>query len=443
MNRILLACASALALTAATAADAQTVRFTGNIKGTSTPFSVTYGVASESSGIFLTNNPLITVGGTAVTIPDLWPVLAQQQAEYNIGANFVTGWQDYYSDVETYGSLNAFFSIADLQSGAPYIESSYLQTLNGNFENLYFNEEQGYYDVSQTHRFDGVVELNLVVDFFDGYSDGMILDQRRTFQQIGNTLVYDFTPPFFGSRFGGDEWDPRFTLTASAQAFEYVTEGGDTYTVPVALITPISLIGQITRLEIGELGSLGMPVLPTSITPDNGFVFVQLVFPNTPVFFDPPVSVGYDYSVTLGSPLITRAMFPTLLGDLDGFDIFALGGGGSPLFSDVMGGDWVDFTSIGFTNGISGFSLRDINPALELDPANPTAFVTGLEFATSGTVNLTQTPVTIEWPIPGGGGGGGGGGGAGVVPEPASWAMLIAGFGLTGVAMRRRRRAMA
>jgi len=30
-------------------------------------------------------------------------------------------------------------------------------------------------------------------------------------------------------------------------------------------------------------------------------------------------------------------------------------------------------------------------------------------------------------------------GGTGAVPEPASWAMLIAGFGLTGAAMRRRR----
>jgi hypothetical protein len=28
----------------------------------------------------------------------------------------------------------------------------------------------------------------------------------------------------------------------------------------------------------------------------------------------------------------------------------------------------------------------------------------------------------------------------GIVPEPAAWAMLIAGFGLTGVAMRRRER---
>jgi uncharacterized repeat protein (TIGR03803 family) len=34
-------------------------------------------------------------------------------------------------------------------------------------------------------------------------------------------------------------------------------------------------------------------------------------------------------------------------------------------------------------------------------------------------------------------------GGTGAVPEPASWAMLIAGFGLTGAVMRRRRRMTA
>lgn len=37
----------------------------------------------------------------------------------------------------------------------------------------------------------------------------------------------------------------------------------------------------------------------------------------------------------------------------------------------------------------------------------------------------------------------GGEGEPGPVPEPASWALLIAGFGLTGAAMRRRRAAIA
>lgn len=35
-----------------------------------------------------------------------------------------------------------------------------------------------------------------------------------------------------------------------------------------------------------------------------------------------------------------------------------------------------------------------------------------------------------------------GGGGVDPIPEPASWALLIAGFGLTGAAMRRRRAAI-
>ena len=41
------------------------------------------------------------------------------------------------------------------------------------------------------------------------------------------------------------------------------------------------------------------------------------------------------------------------------------------------------------------------------------------------------------------GGGGGGGVTPGVIPEPAAWAMMIAGFGLVGGMMRRRREALA
>jgi hypothetical protein len=55
---------------------------------------------------------------------------------------------------------------------------------------------------------------------------------------------------------------------------------------------------------------------------------------------------------------------------------------------------------------------------------------------------------TQSAPTGGGGGGGGGFGGGigpdvGVIPEPASWMMLIAGFGLVGAAKRRRVAAIA
>ena len=43
---------------------------------------------------------------------------------------------------------------------------------------------------------------------------------------------------------------------------------------------------------------------------------------------------------------------------------------------------------------------------------------------------------------PGGIGGGGGGGAGGAVPEPASWALMIVGFGAAGAMLRRRRAAV-
>jgi hypothetical protein len=63
----------------------------------------------------------------------------------------------------------------------------------------------------------------------------------------------------------------------------------------------------------------------------------------------------------------------------------------------------IDGTSSGFIGGTTGFDLDAV-----------------------GLVNFREVPTTP---------------GPGVVPEPASWAMLIAGFGLVGGAARRRRQA--
>lgn len=57
----------------------------------------------------------------------------------------------------------------------------------------------------------------------------------------------------------------------------------------------------------------------------------------------------------------------------------------------------------------------------------------GFDLDAIGLVNWEKVVVT---PPPGGGGG------VGVIPEPATWAMMIAGFGLVGAAARRRRTAV-
>jgi PEP-CTERM motif len=74
------------------------------------------------------------------------------------------------------------------------------------------------------------------------------------------------------------------------------------------------------------------------------------------------------------------------------------------------------YTGFGYY-GFSGMTMDELRLQVQIGPGNafnPTGYEAGAydAFTTAGTV-----------------------------PEPASWAMLIAGFGLTGAAMRRRRSA--
>ena len=173
----------------------------------------------------------------------------------------------------------------------------------------------------------------------------------------------------------------------------------------------------------------GNPLLPAATLPGGGIHLDFTVEAGVPVYVDPLVATGYDYTLGAGNPQITAAMFPVLAGDTNGYDVYALSDLATPLFSHVMGGQWIDFTSLtGFYYGIRGFALRGIDLAAGLDPANPTAFVTGLRFGTSGTVAFDQTPVSTA---------------VGGVPEPATWALLLGGFGAVGAAQRRRRETAA
>jgi hypothetical protein len=56
-----------------------------------------------------------------------------------------------------------------------------------------------------------------------------------------------------------------------------------------------------------------------------------------------------------------------------------------------------------------------------LSPDDPLAFVTTLTFVADGTFSGTMTPVTVE-----------------VIPEPGTWALMVAG--LVGISSYRRLR---
>jgi hypothetical protein len=175
--------------------------------------------------------------------------------------------------------------------------------------------------------------------------------------------------------------------------------------------------GEITGGETAET-----PLQPDVVT-DEGFVFnFNVGDVSQRVFIDPFVAVGYNYVATGAN--FSSALFPTL-GDGDGYEIYGWDGSDyTILLGTVADGGLYNFG----VGGVSRFGLRDIEPGLGLDPDNPMAFVTGVTMTAAGNVTIVQTPISIfvDDPAPG-------------IPEPSTWAMLIAGFGLVGVMARRRR----
>ena len=156
------------------------------------------------------------------------------------------------------------------------------------------------------------------------------------------------------------------------------------------------------------------PLLPTASGQADKFDFAFTAAPGEVVFVDPLMTTGYDYEVFGSSPNIASALFPVLAGDTDGYQLFGLDGA---LLGTAIAGVTYDFGA----GGVCGFRLRDIDVRRLV--GDQTAFVTGLSFVDGGDVQLTQTANPVSF-----------------VPEPASWAMMIAGFGMVGAAARSRRR---
>lgn len=127
-------------------------------------------------------------------------------------------------------------------------------------------------------------------------------------------------------------------------------------------------------------------VMPTGTTAGGAYTFSVAVVPDTPIFIDPKVAVGYDYAVGKHDPRVAQVQFPIGIGDSN----YLLKVGGAKFV--VAGGQWFDFRTHGFPDGVTDFRVGCIEPSAALDPANSQAFVTGLTFVAAGSFTGTQKP---------------------------------------------------
>lgn len=170
-------------------------------------------------------------------------------------------------------------------------------------------------------------------------------------------------------------------------------------------------------LVIGDGSSAESPLLPTEMGSGGEFVFEFVATPGTPVFIDPFIAVGYDYTLNTPGNAFVDLILPNV-----GDGVFTVSG------LDGMGGAFSDTVTAGmtysFASGVTAFSVAGIEVSAGLDPADPSAFVTGLTFLNPGTVSVSQSPVSVFVAAP--------------VPEPSTYALMA--LGLLGVAAMSRRK---
>jgi hypothetical protein len=132
--------------------------------------------------------------------------------------------------------------------------------------------------------------------------------------------------------------------------------------------------------------------LPTSIDGVYNFKITQ-VGPDSVTFIDPPVAIGYDYATGTGDPNFKTVRLPNAGDNL--FDLYIWNGSSYDFHATVGSNVDFDFLISGGA-GVNRFRVLGIEPAAGLDPGNPTAFITGLKFVSTGQFTGTMTPIVSE-----------------------------------------------
>ena len=127
-------------------------------------------------------------------------------------------------------------------------------------------------------------------------------------------------------------------------------------------------------------------------------------------FIDPVVATGFSYATGAGDPNFKAVQVASNVGD-GLYQVWTWSGSAwQKTASTLAAGASFDFTAHGFAAGVDRFQIRGIEASAGVNAFDLTGFVTGLSFVASGSFNGTMQALTIE-----------------AVPEPATWALWLAG----------------
>jgi hypothetical protein len=193
----------------------------------------------------------------------------------------------------------------------------------------------------------------------------------------------------------------RFGLPLAQQSFTVpagVLTTGVNYSVSIQL-DDLRLNGTLQARSRSffnfSLDANGPPLafLPT-VGNDGVYRFnVRGILAGQTIFIDPAVAIGYDYATGPGNPNFASVRLPRVGDDL--YDLYLWDGTTYQFHATVGADEDIDLAAI-VPGGVDRFRILGIEASAGLDPANATAFVTGLTFVQDGDFTGTMTPIAAN-----------------------------------------------